>query len=101
VPSLWRLEVANVLRSAVRRGRCDEAYVDRMIDRLSQLPIGIDGETDHHAWTDTLSLARRYALTVYDAAYLELALRLRQPLATCDSELIVAAGQRNVPVLSA
>ena len=41
VPSLWRLEVANVLRNAVRRGRCDEAYVDRSLERLSRFPVDI------------------------------------------------------------
>ena len=50
VPSLWRLEVANVLRNAVRRGRCDEAYVDRSLERLSRFPVDI--ERDQHACLD-------------------------------------------------
>ena len=53
VPSLWRLEVANVLRNAVRRGRCDEDYVDRSLQRLSRSPIEVDEETSTHAWTAT------------------------------------------------
>ncbi len=39
VPSLWRVEVANVLRNAARRGRCDEEYVDRSLERLGRLSI--------------------------------------------------------------
>ncbi len=101
VPSLWRLEVANVLRNAVRRGRCDEAYVDRSLERLGRLPVEIDDETSMHAWTATCALSREQGLTSYDAAYLELAVRKSQPLATCDADLIAAAGRCGVEVLTA
>jgi predicted nucleic acid-binding protein len=50
--------------------------------RLARLPIAIDAETDAHLWTTTLQLADSFQLTLYDAAYLELALRLGLPLAT-------------------
>ena len=63
VPSLWRLEVANVLRNAVRRGRCDEAYVDRSLDRLGRFPVEVDDETSIHAWTATRALSREQGLT--------------------------------------
>lgn len=75
VPSLWRLEVANVLRNAVRRRRCDENYADRSLARLGRLPIKSDEETDNHAWGATRLLSRQDDLTPYDAAYLELAIR--------------------------
>lgn len=101
VPGHWRLEVANVLRNAVRRGRCDEAYVDRSLGRLEKLPIRTDGETDAVAWHATRALSRELSLTAYDAAYLELALRLAVPLATCDRELIAAAQRRGVDVVTA
>jgi predicted nucleic acid-binding protein len=101
VPSLWRIEVANALRAAARRGRCDEAYVDWSLHRLSRLAITIDAETDTHAWSATMALARQQDLTLYDAAYLELALRLGQPLATCDNALIRAASRCNVELLTA
>jgi predicted nucleic acid-binding protein len=101
VPSLWRLEVANVLRNAVRRGRCDEAYVDRSLDRLSRLPVDIDDETSAQAWTATRALSREHGLTSYDAAYLELAIRKSHPLATCDAELIAAGGRCGLEVLTA
>lgn len=91
VPSLWRLEVANVLRGAVSRGRCDEAYADRSLERLSRLPIRVDGETDDHAWGRTRALSREEDLTLYGAAYLELAIRRQCPIASQDAALIAAA----------
>lgn len=100
VPSLWRLEIANVLRNAVRRGRCDEAFVDRSLARLDRFKIKIDDETDLHAWGATRELSREQGLTPYDAAYLELAIRKHRPLATCDGDLVSAAQRRSVEVLS-
>ena len=101
VPSLWRLEVANVLRNAVRRERCNEAYVDRSLTRLARLAIKRDEETDDHAWSSTRILARKEDLSVYDAAYLELAIRRRMPLASCDKALLAAATRRKVAVFAA
>jgi predicted nucleic acid-binding protein len=100
VPSLWRLEVANVLRNAVRRGRCDELYVDRSLDRLSRLRVTVDAETDSRAWSTTRALAREQGLTLYDAAYLDLAMRLSLPLACRDRALIAAAAACGVEVLT-
>jgi predicted nucleic acid-binding protein len=100
-PSLWRLEVANVLRNAVRRGRCDEDYATLSLRRLGRLLIVVDAETDARAWGDIRDLAHARDLTLYDAAYLELALRARLPLATCDQALVRAARQSGVQVLTA
>jgi predicted nucleic acid-binding protein len=97
VPSLWRLEVANALRSAVRRQRCDEGYATRCLERLARLPIAIDAETALHAWGPTRQLSIEHALTLCDAAYLELAIRGKRPLASADSALITAA--RNIGLL--
>ena len=101
VPTLWRLEVANVLRNAVRRKRCDEAYADRSIARLARLIIQSDGETDDHAWSATRILAREEDLTLYDAAYLELAIRKRAILASCDTALLNAAARRKIETITA
>jgi predicted nucleic acid-binding protein len=98
VPTLWYLEVANVLTLAFRRGRCDKGHVDRSLSRLAQLPIVADDETDSRAWNSTLELALSEALTVYDAAYLELALRRGLPLATGDTKLIASAKRLQVEV---
>jgi predicted nucleic acid-binding protein len=99
-PSLWRLEIANALRMAVRRKRCDEAFVDRSLRRLDAMSIAIDVETDLHAWDETLDLSREEALTLYDAAYLELAMRTGSSLASFDKDLIAAARRRGVEVLT-
>lgn len=99
VPSLWRLEVANSLQSAVRRKRIDAQFRDASLADLELLNIQIDPDTASFAWNDTLRLADVHGLTVYDAAYLELAQRLSLPLASQDTQLRVAATNCNVPLL--
>jgi predicted nucleic acid-binding protein len=101
VPTLWRLEIANVLRNAVRRKRCDEDYANRSIARLARLAIKSDDETDDHAWGATRTLAREEDLTLYDAAYLELAIRKRATLASCDKDLLAAATRRGIEIITA
>lgn len=96
VPSLWRLEVANGLMVAVRRGRLDAARRDALLEALLEMDIAIDTETDRHAWAGTVRLAEAHGLTAYDAAYLELAQRRRLPLATLDAALARAARDAGV-----
>ena len=91
VPALWRLEIATSLTVAVRRGRIDANFRRAALSDLALLDITTDDHTDVHAWGETLSVADRFQLTVYDAAYLELAQRRNLPLATLDRELRVAA----------
>jgi predicted nucleic acid-binding protein len=99
VPSLWRLEVANGFLMAMRRKRIDTDFRDRALQHLSALPITVDAETDTYAWTATLGLADRFGLTVYDAAYLELARRRGVPLASLDKDLRGAGRKLGVPML--
>jgi predicted nucleic acid-binding protein len=99
VPGLWKLEVANILEMGVRRGRHDGAFRDATLADLALLSIHLDPETDGRAWGATARLAARHKLTVYDAAYLELALRRGLPLATLDRELRIAASAEGVIVL--
>jgi len=99
VPSLWRLETANGLQVAIRRKRIDVAFRDRALTHLAHLPITIDPGTDAQAWTTTLQLADRFQLTLYDAAYLELAQRRALPLATLDSALRPAAAALGLTLL--
>jgi predicted nucleic acid-binding protein len=99
VPSLWRLEVANSLHMAVRRRRIDAAFRDASLADLALLNIGTDPDTDAFAWSTTLQLAESHGLTVYDAAYLELAQRMALPLATLDEELRSAARALGVALL--
>jgi predicted nucleic acid-binding protein len=91
VPALWRLEVANSLRSALRRGRITGQLRDETISDLLVLGIECDTDTNMYAWDETLRLADRHDLTPYDACYLELAQRMRLPLATLDHALHTAA----------
>jgi predicted nucleic acid-binding protein len=99
VPALWRLEVANVLEMGVRKGRTDTAFRDAALADLALLPITVDPDTDRHAWGATAKLAARHHLTLYDAAYLELARRRGLPLATLDRELRSAAAAEDVVLL--
>jgi predicted nucleic acid-binding protein len=99
VPALWRLEVANALQMGIRRKRHDEEFRDATLADLSRLPIHIDTETDQQAWGSTLDIASLHNLTLYDAAYLELAVRRNLPLATLDAELRKAAERQRVKLL--
>jgi predicted nucleic acid-binding protein len=99
VPGLWRIEIANSLAWSVRRGRMSLARRDEALVDLARLPIFDDTETAAHVWGRTLLLADVHRLTVYDAIYLELALRLSLPLATLDEDLRRAAQQERIPLL--
>jgi len=101
VPSLWRLEVANALQIGIRLQRISPAYRDAAIQRLTELLIEVDPETDTRAWNNTLHLADLHRVTVYDACYLELALRRNLPLATRDSALATAAANAGITLLPA
>ena len=91
VPAIWKLEVANGLTVAVRRGRIDAEFRRAALADLAVLDIITDPHTGHYAWRMTLNLADRFRLTVYDAAYLELAERRKLPLASLDDALCAAA----------
>lgn len=91
VPSLFALEIANVVAKLEAKGVVTEADSQRYIALIGRLNITTDQATAVHALGDTLNLARRYKLSAYDAAYLELALRAGLPLASLDASLIQAA----------
>jgi len=97
--SLWPLEVANVLLTAERRKRLTEADSIEFVHILSQLPITVDQETADRALSETLFLGRKYRLSAYDAAYLELAMREGVELATRDKELRKAATKCGVKLV--
>lgn len=101
VPVLWPLEVANALLMGERRKRSTEAETLKWVAILSGLPIHVDPDSNAHAWSDTLGLARGHNLTAYDAAYLELAVRRGLPLATIDAKLKEAAVAVGVPLFEA
>jgi predicted nucleic acid-binding protein len=68
VPGLWKIELANVLTLSVRRGRVTGTRRDEAFDDLNLLPIAADPETGEKVWRETITLADRLRLTVYDAA---------------------------------
>lgn len=96
VPALWWFEVRNALVASERRGRSSETDTADFLRGLARLTIGIDRAPDE---TAILTLARRHRLTVYDAAYLELAQREGLPLASLDGALRKAASASGVALL--
>ena len=91
VPALWPNEVGNVLREATRRGRIVRDEWGRIRDNLEALPVEIDPVSTSVVWGSVLELAHEHELSVYDAMYLELAVRMHLPLATLDLALVSAA----------
>jgi predicted nucleic acid-binding protein len=99
VPALWHLEIANALLVAVRRKLITEGQRAVGLTLLSQLRVIIDDETNRLAFSIVSELAARHSLSVYDAAYLELARRKSVPLATRDEPLKAAAKRSGVKLL--
>jgi predicted nucleic acid-binding protein len=100
VPAHWCVEVANGLIMAERRKRASQADITEALGLVAALPVTCDDETARRAVSDSAALARQYNLTIYDAAYLELAMRRGATLATTDNELSAAAQAVGVPVLA-
>jgi len=98
VPSLWWFEVRNALVQNERRGRLTEPGTARFLHELSLLAVSPDRAPDE---ITLLTLTRRHGLTVYDAAYLEVAVRQGLPLATLDAALARAAQAEQVPLVGA
>lgn len=99
VPAFWPLEIANALLAGERRGRVARSDSVGFIELLDALPITSDVQTFERPFRDILPLSREEGLSVYDGAYLELALRLQVPLATKDARLAKAAGHLGLIVL--
>lgn len=95
-PALWAFEVANSLLMAERRGRSTARGTERSIELVSALPITIQDITLQNVFGSVLTLARKEKRTVYDASYLELAMRQGLALATEDRDLRKAAGRVGV-----
>ena len=89
VPAIWELEFANVLRTACVRQRMNSQAAHEVAEQVSRLPIEVDRRSVGPS--EILGLSLRFGLSSYDAAYLELALRQRVPVATQDERLRAAA----------
>ncbi len=96
VPSLWWFEVCNTLIVNERRKRLTERDTAAFLRGIARMRITIDRAPVD---ADVLDLARRHRLTVYDAAYLELAQRKSFALATLDAALAKAARAEAVPLI--
>ena len=99
VPTLWFVEVANGLLAAQRRKLLTAAERKTALARLSALTFSVDEETGRAAFQKTSDLAEKHGLSVYDAAYLEIALRRKLPLGSRDEPLRKAAKRSGVTVL--
>lgn len=99
VPALWRWEVGNALLIAERRKRLTKAEGTQHLNRLRLLPVAVDESAWHEAWSATRLLAEKHSLTLYDSAYLELALRRGAPLASLDAALRQAAKSESIDLL--
>jgi predicted nucleic acid-binding protein len=97
-PALLRLEVANVLVVSERRGRISSATMIASLSDFEEMALQLEPGLDAAATRAVLQLARAEGLTVYDASYLELALRLGAELFTLDKELVAAARRHGGPV---
>jgi predicted nucleic acid-binding protein len=99
VPAHWHLEVANSIWMAERRKRLNAAGVAEAASLCSQLPVSIDPESARRATVETLEISRQHGISVYDAAYLELAMRRGATLASLDEPLRKVAKKSGVPIL--
>ena len=98
VPSIWPLEVVNVLLVAERSKRLQQADSVRFITLLLQLPIEVEHEWPEKMMTELLALGRAKNLSSYDASYLDLAMRKDCPIATLDKRIRDAAKDVSVAI---
>jgi predicted nucleic acid-binding protein len=98
VPTLFWFEIRNALLMAERRKRITADRTAAFLADLALLPFQVD---DLPREGTVFALARRHSLTIYDAAYLELADRKKLPIATVDRALIKAAKKTGVVLFKA
>ena len=93
VPGVWWLEVSNVIARTEAQQLLLETQSRKFLDTLRKMPITVDSSPVEQLWEQTLHLARKFKISTYDAAYLELAIRQNIVLATLDTDLARAARQ--------
>ena len=101
VPSLWHFEVANGLVIGERRGRITRQGASEFLALLSGFDIEVDEHGASRAFSYVFSAAHTNVLSVYDAAYYDVAVRRQLPLASCDGALRSAVVAAGLPVLGA
>jgi len=100
VPAVWSLEIANAILVGERRKRLNRPEINQFTVLLESLSLVQDTRPIVNHVNDVLPLARKYGLTAYDAAYLELSIRNRAPLATLDVRLQKAAKQAGIKIFT-
>jgi predicted nucleic acid-binding protein len=88
VPALFVWEMSNIMLMAERQKRISSMQLEQAFTEWEQLPLQVDGVPSLGMRRRTLDLARTHGLTAYDAAYLELALRLQAPLFSLDRDIL-------------
>jgi predicted nucleic acid-binding protein len=101
VPVIWRLEVTNALLMAERRGRLTQSDTAELLAIVNSVQTVLDREDLQGRMHQIISLGRAHKLSAYDAAYLELAMRLGVPIATLDDSLLQAAAAVGVKTFEA
>jgi len=96
VPAIWPFEVANALMIAMRRGRISRSEIDAFVGLLATLQIEVEPPAPSRIFSAVLSLASECELSVYDASYVETALRRGIALATLDRKLLAAAKKLDI-----
>ncbi len=99
VPQIWPMEVANALLVGEIRKRITNEGIAEQLDHFRKLPIEVDSSTANLAWKEIITIARQQRLTTYDASYIELANRLKLPLASRDKEMIGAAIRLGIDII--
>jgi len=95
-PGLLQLEVTNILLMAERRKRISGKQLKQLSEAFDRLPVTLQPALTADQRRDVQRLAEKHALSAYDAAYLELAMRLGLPLASLDESLSEAAADEGV-----
>lgn len=99
VPSIWCYEIANVLLSCKKRNRLDDKQINEIANLICKLPIDIENNNLHFIHNNVLNIASLNELSIYDASYIELAIRFNCSIATLDKKLIDIAKKLNVGLI--
>ena len=92
-PRLWAYEIRNSILMGLRRGRLSKLDSDHFLISLNELNMRL---SEPASYNEMFSLAQEYDLTVYDAAYLYVAMQERLPLASLDRQLVRAAQKAGI-----
>lgn len=99
-PDIFVWEVANVLALAVRRKRLPFEDAEGIFEDIAELNIVCEATKTGKVWVEVFGLSQRHSLSVYDAGYLELARRMKLPLATLDRQLAKACVAEGIEVIT-